>query len=106
MDVSAVRAYLAGLQERIVARLEAIDGGPFLRDAWDRPEGGGGVSRLIEDGAVLERGGVNFSDVRGASLPPSAPPPPPPSPPPPAAATATATAARAPHRDVLRMGEA
>jgi len=72
MDVSAVRAYLAGLQERIVARLEAIDGGPFLRDAWDRPEGGGGVSRLIEDGAVLERGGVNFSDVRGASLPPSA----------------------------------
>ena len=72
MDVSAVRTYLAGLQERIVARLEAIDGGPFLRDAWDRPEGGGGVSRLIEDGTVLERGGVNFSDVRGASLPPSA----------------------------------
>ena len=72
MDVSAVRAYLAGLQERIVARLEAIDGGPFLRDAWDRPEGGGGVSRLIEDGNVLERGGVNLSDVRGTALPPSA----------------------------------
>ena len=72
MDVSAVRTYLAGLQERIVARLEAIDGGPFLRDAWDRPEGGGGVSRLIEDGNVLERGGVNLSDVRGTALPPSA----------------------------------
>ena len=72
MDVHAVRAYLAGLQERIVARLEAIDGGPFLRDAWDRPEGGGGVSRLIEDGNVLERGGVNLSDVRGTALPPSA----------------------------------
>jgi len=72
MDVHAVRAYLAGLQERIVARLEAIDGRPFLRDAWDRPEGGGGVSRLIEDGNVLERGGVNLSDVRGTALPPSA----------------------------------
>ena len=72
MDVHAVRAYLAGLQERIVARLEAIDGRPFLRDAWDRPEGGGGVSRLIEDGNVLERGGVNFSDVRGTALPSSA----------------------------------
>ena len=72
MDTAAVRDYLTGLQERIVARLEAVDGRPFLRDAWERPEGGGGVSRLIEDGGVLERGGVNFSDVRGASLPPSA----------------------------------
>ncbi|CAG0963277.1 coproporphyrinogen III oxidase [Burkholderiales bacterium] len=72
MDVPAVRSYLAGLQESIVLRLAAIDGGPFLRDAWERPEGGGGVSRLIEDGQVLERGGVNFSDVRGTALPPSA----------------------------------
>ena len=72
MDTAAVRDYLTGLQERIVARLEAVDGRRFLRDAWERPEGGGGVSRLIEDGGVLERGGVNFSDVRGASLPPSA----------------------------------
>jgi len=72
MDVSAVRSYLAALQERIVARLEAIDGNPFLRDAWDRPEGGGGISRLIEEGRVLERGGVNLSDVRGTALPPSA----------------------------------
>jgi coproporphyrinogen III oxidase len=72
MDTGAVREYLTGLQQRIVARLEAIDGRPFLRDAWERPEGGGGVSRVIEDGAVLERGGVNFSDVRGTSLPPSA----------------------------------
>lgn len=72
MDAGAVRRYLTGLQDRIVAGLEAIDGGSFRRDAWDRPEGGGGVSRLIEDGAVLERGGVNFSDVRGTALPPSA----------------------------------
>jgi coproporphyrinogen III oxidase len=72
MDTVAVRDYLTGLQERIVARLEAVDGRPFLRDAWERAEGSGGVSRLIEEGGVLERGGVNFSDVRGASLPPSA----------------------------------
>jgi coproporphyrinogen III oxidase len=72
VDVGAVRDYLTGLQHRIVARLEAIDGGSFLRDAWDRPEGGGGVSRLIEEGNVLERGGVNFSEVRGTALPSSA----------------------------------
>ena len=72
LNVGAVRSYLAGLQERIVARLEAVDGGAFLRDAWERPEGGGGISRLIEDARVIERGGVNFSDVRGAALPASA----------------------------------
>ncbi|MBE7523955.1 MAG: oxygen-dependent coproporphyrinogen oxidase [Burkholderiales bacterium] len=72
LNVGAVRSYLTGLQERIVARLEAVDGGTFLRDAWERPEGGGGISRLIEDARVIERGGVNFSDVRGAALPASA----------------------------------
>jgi len=69
---SAVKAYLLGLQDRIVQALEAVDGKPFLRDAWDRPEGGGGISRLIEEGNVIERGGVNFSHVMGAKLPPSA----------------------------------
>jgi coproporphyrinogen III oxidase len=72
MDVAAVRDYFTGLQDRIVAALEALDGGTFRRDAWTRAEGGGGVSRLIEDGALFERGGVNFSHVLGASLPPSA----------------------------------
>jgi len=72
MDVAAVRAFLIGLQDRIVARFEALDGGTFLRDAWERPEGGGGIARLIEGGDVFERAGVNFSDVRGAVLPPSA----------------------------------
>jgi coproporphyrinogen III oxidase len=65
-------AYFTGLQSRIVAGLEAIDGAPFRRDEWTRAEGGGGVSRLIEDGAVLERGGVLFSRVTGDRLPPSA----------------------------------
>ena len=68
----AVKAYLLDLQARIVAALEALDGKAFLRDAWDRPEGGGGISRLVEEGNVIERGGVNFSHVTGAKLPPSA----------------------------------
>jgi coproporphyrinogen III oxidase len=69
---AAVKAYLLDLQERIVGALEAIDGQPFARDAWQRPEGGGGIARVIEDGKVFERGGVNFSHVTGACLPPSA----------------------------------
>ena len=72
MNIEAVRTWLADLQERIVARFEALDGATFVRDAWERPEGGGGVSRLVELGDVLERAGVNFSDVRGTALPPSA----------------------------------
>jgi coproporphyrinogen III oxidase len=72
MDAHAVKDYLVGLQARIVARLEQLDGSTFRRDCWDRPEGGGGVSCLIEEGHLLERGGVNFSHVAGAGLPPSA----------------------------------
>jgi len=72
VEVSAPRDWFIGLQARIVARLEAIDGQPFRRDEWTRPEGGGGISRLIEEGSVLERGGVNFSHVMGTKLPPSA----------------------------------
>jgi coproporphyrinogen III oxidase len=68
----AVHGFLAGLQERIVAALEKSDGGRFRRDAWTRAEGGGGVTRIIEDGQVFERGGVNLSRVQGASLPPAA----------------------------------
>ena len=72
MNINAARDYFVDLQARIVARLEAIDGTPFRRDEWTRPEGGGGISRLVEDGNVLERGGVNFSHVKGERLPASA----------------------------------
>ena len=72
MDVSSIRDYFTGLQQRIVGELEAIEGSPFLRDVWDRPQGGGGISRLIEDGKVFERGGVNFSHVTGDQMPASA----------------------------------
>jgi len=72
IDTEAPRTYFTALQDRIVAGLEAIDGGSFRRDAWTRPEGGGGISRLVEQGRVLERGGVLFSHVTGDKLPPSA----------------------------------
>ena len=72
MNVDAIRAFLLGLQDDIVNALQAVDGGTFIRDEWQRPEGGGGVSRLIEGGRVIERGGVNFSHVLGSKLPPSA----------------------------------
>ncbi len=68
----AVKSYLLDLQARIVAALEQIDGKPFGSDQWQRAEGGGGISRIIEEGNVLERGGVGFSHVMGKSLPPSA----------------------------------
>ena len=72
MDVAAVRTYLTALQERVAARLAAFDGDQFRVDTWQRPQGGGGISRVLEDGAVFERGAVNFSHVTGATLPPSA----------------------------------
>jgi coproporphyrinogen III oxidase len=72
IDTAATRDYFTALQASIVHGLEAIDGGAFARDEWTRPEGGGGVSRMIEEGRVLERGGVLFSHVTGDTLPASA----------------------------------
>ena len=70
--MQAVHDFLSALQARIVAALEAEDGGRFRTDAWQRGEGGGGLTKVLEDGAVFERAGVNVSRVQGASLPPSA----------------------------------
>jgi coproporphyrinogen III oxidase len=67
-----VYEYFSGLQERIVAALEVVDRKGFVRDSWQRPEGGGGTSCIVEEGQVLERGGVNLSRVQGRQLPPSA----------------------------------
>jgi coproporphyrinogen III oxidase len=72
VDTSSVRPYLQDLQARIVAGLEALDGKPFATDRWVRPEGGGGISRVLEHGRVFERAGVLFSQVSGSHLPPSA----------------------------------
>ncbi len=73
-----VEAYLRGLQDRICTALEAADGGArFAEDTWTRPHAsaelrGGGRTRVLKDGAVFEQGGVNFSQVEGARLPPAA----------------------------------
>ena len=72
MNTQPVKKFLLELQGLIVERMEQIDGGPFRHDAWERPGGGGGITRLIEEGNFLERGGVNFSHVTGDRLPPSA----------------------------------
>ena len=71
-DSVSVKNYLIGLQARIIAALEQVDGKHFITDSWDRPDGGGGISRVLEDGNIFERGGVNFSHVMGDKLPPSA----------------------------------
>lgn len=74
--VQTVRAYLLGLQASIVAALEAEGGEAFASDRWQREPGGklegDGLTRLIEGGGLLERGGCNFSHVKGPALPPSA----------------------------------
>lgn len=68
-----VSAYLTDLQDRLCQAFEASDGrARFHQDAWDRPEGGGGRTRVIENGQVFEKGGVNFSHVHGQALPPAA----------------------------------
>lgn len=76
MNTLAVRDYLLGLQHSIVSSLERLDGQAFLSDGWEREPGGrlegDGLTRLIENGALFERGGCNFSHVRGRVLPPSA----------------------------------
>lgn len=72
-DVAAVRNYLMDLQDRICNALEQADGqGAFAEELWERPAGGGGRSRILEKGALLEKGGVGFSHVFGDGMPPSA----------------------------------
>ncbi len=68
-----VKSYLLELQDRICTALEQVDGaGRFIEDRWQRAESGGGRTRVLSEGGVFEQGGVNFSDVSGARLPPSA----------------------------------
>ncbi|MEB3279725.1 MAG: oxygen-dependent coproporphyrinogen oxidase [Lyngbya sp.] len=67
-----VSQFMKQIQDEICQGLEQLDGkSQFQEDSWERPEGGGGRSRVIRDGDVFEQGGVNFSEVWGASLPPS-----------------------------------
>lgn len=73
LPVDDVKAYFLALQDQICAALEAEDGkAVFVEDAWQRPGGGGGRTRVMTDGNVVEKGGVNFSHVHGEGLPGSA----------------------------------
>ena len=72
IDSQAVLNYLQNLQTEIVEALELVDGKTFLHDSWNRPEGGGGTTCLLEGGNVFERAGVGFSHVLGSKLPPAA----------------------------------
>ena len=76
IDSQTVREYLLDLQQRIVTRLEKLDGATFARDVWEKPAdaqlGGGGLTCILENGDLFERAGVGFSHVLGKALPPSA----------------------------------
>ncbi len=73
IDVNIVKKYLLDLQSRICTGLEQVDGSAtFIEDSWQREGGGGGLSRVMENGTVFEKGGVNFSHVTGDEMPASA----------------------------------
>ena len=69
---TAVRQYLHSLHDRITQAVEAVDAHRFRRDSWQRPEGGGGESRMLTQGSVFERAGISFSHILGEAMPPSA----------------------------------
>ena len=74
LSPDTVRAYLKGLQQRIIDAIVAIDGSSPTVDPWKKPAGeklqGNGITQIIEDGPVFERAGCGFSDVSGPALPP------------------------------------
>jgi coproporphyrinogen III oxidase len=73
VDVAAVKAYLLGLQSHLCGAVESADGGArFHEDLWERPEGGGGRTRVLAGGQLMEQAGINFSHVHGQQLPASA----------------------------------
>jgi coproporphyrinogen III oxidase len=72
VQVADVKTYLNALHERITAAVEQVDTVRFRRDLWQRPDGGGGESRVLSEGTVFERAGVSFSHICGAAMPPSA----------------------------------
>ncbi len=71
--LTRVKTYLLGLQKSICDTLASIDGkADFCVDVWERPTGGGGITRALQGGQVFEKAGVNFSHVYGENLPPAA----------------------------------
>ena len=76
IDTQAVKQYLLDLQDRITSATSEVDGKPFITDAWEKPKDsklqGSGRTCILENGNVLEKGGVGFSHVSGNQLPPAA----------------------------------
>ena len=76
IDLSTVRTFLLGLQERITQAIAEVDGQPFMTDHWQKEPGemlqGNGITKILEQGRVFERAGCGLSHVRGPRLPPSA----------------------------------
>lgn len=72
VPIERIKNYLTQLQENICSTLSAMDGQSFIRDPWTREQGGGGVTRILANGAIFEKAGVGFSHVFGDRLPPSA----------------------------------
>lgn len=71
--IEQVKSYLLQLQNNICSSLETLEGrAKFKEDKWERSSGGGGITRVLSQGAVFEKAGVNFSHVNGGHLPPSA----------------------------------
>lgn len=70
--IQQVRSFLVNLQNEIVHAIEIVDKNNFLNDSWQRQEGGGGTTCILENGKIFERAGVGFSHVKGAKLPRSA----------------------------------
>lgn len=72
IQTAPIETYLLDLQDRISNALALLDGCSFREDSWQRPEGGGGRSRVLEEGNLFEKAGINYSKVYGANLPASA----------------------------------
>lgn len=73
INIEEVQQYLLGLQKDICQQLAEEDGEKdFIVDEWKRPQGGGGLTRVMENGAIIEKGGVNYSYVEGTNMPASA----------------------------------
>jgi len=71
-DTAAIREWLSHLQKNIADATSSLDGTAFRSDAWQRPEGGGGRTMILENGSVFERAGIAFSHVMGKAMPASA----------------------------------
>ncbi len=72
MKANSVKTFLLNLQKELISELEALDQEKFTEDVWSRPLGGGGITSVIEDGSIIERGGINFSHIMGDNLPSAA----------------------------------